>query len=197
MAERPRQMDRQTAERQTESRRTDSETKKIGGGGGGGGVIRERFSQSYSRDTFCNDKFIWGFRNNWCSCPMFWHERCDSITPVSALIPRLPHSHTLGAWPPDRLGWFDSRNIYIGGDCSCSGCRVNWNALLAHQLAGPLGICDGFHRPLTVRHTSHGCARRWWKSRHYINLWASYQIRKIAGCTCARNAGNLLPATAG
>ena len=27
--------------------------------------------------------------------------------------------------------------------------------------------------------------------------WASYQIRKIAGCVCAWNAGNVLPATAG
>ena len=26
-------------------------------------------------------------------------------------------------------------------------------------------------------------------------LWASYQIPKIAGCTCAGNAGNLFPAT--
>ena len=25
--------------------------------------------------------------------------------------------------------------------------------------------------------------------------WASYQIRKIAGCTCAGNAGNVFPAT--
>ena len=24
--------------------------------------------------------------------------------------------------------------------------------------------------------------------------WASYQIRKIAGCACAGNAGNVLPA---
>ena len=28
-------------------------------------------------------------------------------------------------------------------------------------------------------------------------LWASYQIRKIAGCACAGNAGNVFPATAG
>ena len=26
-------------------------------------------------------------------------------------------------------------------------------------------------------------------------LWASYQIREIAGCACARNAGNVFPAT--
>ena len=29
-----------------------------------------------------------------------------------------------------------------------------------------------------------------------INAWASCQIRKIAGCACARNAGNVFPATA-
>ena len=27
--------------------------------------------------------------------------------------------------------------------------------------------------------------------------WASCQIRKIAGCACAGNAGNVFPATAG
>ena len=30
-----------------------------------------------------------------------------------------------------------------------------------------------------------------------IGPWASYQIRKIAGCACAGNAGNVFPATAG
>ena len=30
-----------------------------------------------------------------------------------------------------------------------------------------------------------------------VNEWASYQIRKIAGCACAGNAGNVFPATAG
>ena len=29
-------------------------------------------------------------------------------------------------------------------------------------------------------------------SRSYV-LWASYQIRKIAGCACAGNAGNVFP----
>ena len=27
------------------------------------------------------------------------------------------------------------------------------------------------------------------------NQWASYQMRKIAGCACAGNAGNVFPAT--
>ena len=30
--------------------------------------------------------------------------------------------------------------------------------------------------------------------QRYAKLWASYQIRKIAGCTCAGNAGNVFPA---
>ena len=30
-----------------------------------------------------------------------------------------------------------------------------------------------------------------------VSTWASYQIRKIAGCTCAGNAGNVFPTTAG
>ena len=30
-----------------------------------------------------------------------------------------------------------------------------------------------------------------------IIAWASYQIRKIAGCACAGNAGNVFPGTAG
>ena len=29
----------------------------------------------------------------------------------------------------------------------------------------------------------------------YVHQWASYQIRKIAGCACAGNAGNVSPAT--
>ena len=31
----------------------------------------------------------------------------------------------------------------------------------------------------------------------YQHPWASYQIRKIAGCVCAGNAGNVFPATVG
>ena len=31
----------------------------------------------------------------------------------------------------------------------------------------------------------------------YSRLWASYQIRKIAGCACAGNAGDVFPATTG
>ena len=29
-----------------------------------------------------------------------------------------------------------------------------------------------------------------------LQLWASYQIRKIVGCACAGNAGNVFPAIA-
>ena len=38
-------------------------------------------------------------------------------------------------------------------------------------------------RNLLSRHTS----------QSLIPAWASYQIRKIAGCTCTRNAGNVSP----
>ena len=34
---------------------------------------------------------------------------------------------------------------------------------------------------------------RWWYFTRAHALWASYQIRKIAGCACARNAGNVSP----
>ena len=30
-------------------------------------------------------------------------------------------------------------------------------------------------------------------TRIYVDIWASYQIRKIAGCACAGNAGNVFP----
>ena len=33
-----------------------------------------------------------------------------------------------------------------------------------------------------------GTGLLWWS-----NIWASYQIRKIAGCACAGNAGNVFP----
>ena len=32
----------------------------------------------------------------------------------------------------------------------------------------------------------------WW---NYTSPWASFQIRKLEGCACAGNAGNVLPAT--
>ena len=43
----------------------------------------------------------------------------------------------------------------------------------------------------------------WWGFLHFVYIflmlprsWASYQIRKIEGCACAGNAGNIFPATA-
>ena len=36
-----------------------------------------------------------------------------------------------------------------------------------------------------------------WKiTSRYSSPWASWQIRKIAGCACAENAGNVFPSTA-
>ena len=32
-----------------------------------------------------------------------------------------------------------------------------------------------------------------WPAMHRVSPWASYQIRKIAGCACAENAGNVFP----
>ena len=45
----------------------------------------------------------------------------------------------------------------------------------------------------------HSCRYRAGQSRASccISLWAFHQIRKIVGCACAGNAGNVLPATAG
>ena len=34
---------------------------------------------------------------------------------------------------------------------------------------------------------------RWWISAVSADPWASYQIRNIAGCACAGNAGNVFP----
>ena len=33
----------------------------------------------------------------------------------------------------------------------------------------------------------------WWGLGLWLATWASYQIRKIAGCACAGNAGNVFP----
>ena len=33
----------------------------------------------------------------------------------------------------------------------------------------------------------------WFAICHFVHRWASYQIRKIAGCACAGNAGNVYP----
>ena len=37
----------------------------------------------------------------------------------------------------------------------------------------------------------------WRRLPAHTGAWASFQIRKIAGCACAGNAGNVFPATAG
>ena len=37
----------------------------------------------------------------------------------------------------------------------------------------------------------------WRSQKSFSPSWASYQIRKIAGCACAGNAGNVFPATSG
>ena len=42
----------------------------------------------------------------------------------------------------------------------------------------------------------HSPIRNMYGHYHVYHLtWASYQIRKIVGCACARNAGNIFPAT--
>ena len=64
----------------------------------------------------------------------------------------------------------------------------------------------GGHRaryPSWARYNLHGgtdvvnsiLMRKWPFSWGHQRRWASYQIRKIAGSTCARNAGNVFPAT--
>ena len=55
-------------------------------------------------------------------------------------------------------------------------------------------------RFLLVRtgHTSRYLAETWGcDCMDTLFPWASYQIRKIAGCACAGNAGNVFPATVG
>ena len=42
----------------------------------------------------------------------------------------------------------------------------------------------------------HNVMPEWKKSVFAFMAWASYQIRKIADCACARNAGNVFPHTA-
>ena len=41
-----------------------------------------------------------------------------------------------------------------------------------------------------IRNATHPCPNHRWSW-----AWASYQIREIAGCACAVNAGNVFPAT--
>ena len=52
--------------------------------------------------------------------------------------------------------------------------------------------------PLTRQ--THHCNQAWMSNCIFIYFlleWASYQIRKIADCACAGNAGNVFPATPG
>ena len=50
-------------------------------------------------------------------------------------------------------------------------------------------------RPMHIHAHGDEHAHDW--IRYWLVPWASCQIRKIAGCACAGNARNLLPATAG
>ena len=52
------------------------------------------------------------------------------------------------------------------------------------------------HFTLTSNWDSRTSYTKWWKhinDSKYFGQWASYQIRKIAGCACAGNAGNVFP----
>ena len=64
------------------------------------------------------------------------------------------------------------------------GCRLYFFWEFPSSIVAYVGI----KRPMSValQHTS------LFVSCHYIP-WASYQIRKIAGCACAGNAGNVSP----
>ena len=54
-------------------------------------------------------------------------------------------------------------------------------------------IADWLHDP----HPYIACNMIFWRRANMfvfsLNSWASYQIRKIAGCACAGNAGNVFP----
>ena len=75
------------------------------------------------------------------------------------------------------------------------------------RIAGPLCVeataTDGFPHagPVTLTFDVFLCDQReqisnkQCSSRWFEMPWCSYQIRKIAGCACAGNAGNVFPAT--
>ena len=47
--------------------------------------------------------------------------------------------------------------------------------------------------PIRTKYTNSRRADQNHSKKNYIPQWASYQIRKIAGCACAGNAGNVFP----
>ena len=52
-----------------------------------------------------------------------------------------------------------------------------------------IGPCD-YHKGCC---TGKGQSQTLWNNPRWFGKWASYHIRKIAGCACARNAGSVCP----
>ena len=82
-------------------------------------------------------------------------------------------------------GWFISHRHVIEAQTRCPPfCRLHFQTYFVNDSG------TKFHSnilrlvQLTMR-------------QHWLGLWASYQIHKIAGCACAGNTGNVFPATAG
>ena len=69
-----------------------------------------------------------------------------------------------------------------------------WNLLWAVTQNGNPGL--GFWSTRICPISINGICISQWCARHrnrMVRSWASYQIRKIAGCACAGNAGNVFP----
>ena len=80
-------------------------------------------------------------------------------------------------------------------------CYQGWHGIgmlkIANNISRSLGIMNKIKRCLPTH-----ILRSLYDSlillhlQHAVLSWASYQIRKIVGCACAGNAGNVFPATA-
>ena len=56
-----------------------------------------------------------------------------------------------------------------------------------------IAVHVGFYITFGTQYTLIWQVKWWWTWVLTIVVWASYQIRKIAGCACAGNAGNVFP----
>ena len=101
--------------------------------------------------------------------------------------------HTYHQKCPNVVAWLKKEYIIS------SNLEVKWTLIMAiiflkRSLIAPLGefIARVFkHEPCVAFITSCSCGQYCLLTDCY--QWASYQIRKIAGCACAGNAGNVFP----
>ena len=142
------------------------------------------------------------------SVVFIWKQRCHSLARLRVAAIVLPNdsvSFESNQW----CHWLVKRAEPFSAHCN----NIVVIRLLQRLSLVALGLSVGYetrppigwHHPFVIgwcKYTSHRNASRTHHVTggsvlHFRQAWASCQIRKIAGCACAGNAGNVFPATVG